>query len=107
MTSLPELDHVVDEAPREEIPDLLGELERLKVRLLARLVSPRPPEQPKRPDRLLTVDEAAERLATTRDHLYRQADRLPFTVRLSAQQLRFSERGIDEFIACGGLEKGC
>jgi len=49
-------------------------------------------------DHLLTVDQAAERLGTTRDWLRRRPE-LPFTVRLSAGQVRYSAKGIDRFIA--------
>jgi hypothetical protein len=38
------------------------------------------------------------RLGTTPDWLYRQAKRLPFTVRLGPRQLRFSSRGITRYI---------
>jgi excisionase family DNA binding protein len=48
-------------------------------------------------DRLLDVAEAAARLGTSRDYLYRHARRLPFTVRVGSR-LRFSSRGIDRFI---------
>ena len=50
-------------------------------------------------DRLLTITEAAEVLRTTKDWLYRHYQQLPFTVRLSERQLRFSARGIEEYIA--------
>ena len=49
-------------------------------------------------DYLLTVKDAADRLATTKDYLHRHADELPFTVRFGHRGLRFSSRGIDEFI---------
>jgi excisionase family DNA binding protein len=48
-------------------------------------------------DRLLTVEEAAQKLGTSRDYLYRNAKRLPFTVRLGGR-LRFSAHGVDRFI---------
>ncbi len=50
-------------------------------------------------DHLLKIDEAAARLGTSPDWLYRHANRFSFTVRLSPRQLRFSARGIDFFIA--------
>lgn len=49
-------------------------------------------------DRLLKIDEAATRLGTSPDWLYRNAGRFSFTVRLSPRQLRFSAKGIDRFI---------
>jgi excisionase family DNA binding protein len=48
-------------------------------------------------DRLLDVDEAANRLGTSADYLYRHSGKLPFTVRIGSR-LRFSARGIDRFI---------
>jgi len=56
-------------------------------------------EAPNEPlaDTLLDVGEAAKRLATTRDWLYRHADKLSFTVR-NGRQLRFSAAGIARYI---------
>jgi excisionase family DNA binding protein len=48
-------------------------------------------------DQLLDVDEAADRLGTSTDYLYRHSGKLPFTVRIGSR-LRFSARGIDRFI---------
>jgi predicted DNA-binding transcriptional regulator AlpA len=49
-------------------------------------------------DRLLTIEEAAEVLHTTKDWLYRNWKKLPFTVSLSPRQIRFSTKGIEEYI---------
>jgi excisionase family DNA binding protein len=49
-------------------------------------------------DELLTVTEAATVLKTTKDWLYRNANELPFTVRLSRKQLRFSAEGLHRWI---------
>ena len=49
-------------------------------------------------DKLLTVSEAAERLNTSEDWLYRAWKTLPFAVKLSRKQLRFSEQGLQKFI---------
>ena len=49
-------------------------------------------------DRLLTVEEAARKLAVSDDWLYRHADKLPFTVRIGDRHLRFSAAGIEKFI---------
>jgi hypothetical protein len=49
------------------------------------------------PETLFDIGEAAKRLATTRDWLYRHAGHLPFTVR-NGRQLRFSARGIARYI---------
>ena len=50
------------------------------------------------PDRLLTVDEAAERLGVTAQWLYRRTRRLPFVVRQDGH-VRFSAAGLARYIA--------
>ena len=59
-----------------------------------------------RDDRLLTVHEAAVILGTSVDWLYRNSKKLPFTRRVSRKQLRFSERGIQKYIARRGSGRG-
>jgi len=85
--------------PPEAVPALIGELERLRATLWTRLVASRDAHDrealPK--DRLLTVEEAAQKLGLSRDYLYRHAKRFPFTVRLGSR-LRFSERGVERYI---------
>ena len=49
-------------------------------------------------DRLVDIAEAAEILHTSIDYLYRHHHTLPFTVRLSPRQLRFSVKGILKYI---------
>jgi predicted DNA-binding transcriptional regulator AlpA len=51
-----------------------------------------------RPDHLLTAQEAAARLSVSVDWLYDRAERLPFTVKLSEQVLRFSSLGLEAYI---------
>jgi len=48
------------------------------------------------PDQLLTAEQAAKRLSTSEDFLYRAKD-LPFRVRLG-RRVRFSARGIERYI---------
>jgi excisionase family DNA binding protein len=48
-------------------------------------------------DQLLSVHEAAERLACSRDWLYRHHHRLHFAVK-NGRQLRFSAEGLDRYI---------
>ena len=82
----------------DDIPQLLGEMERLRAILWARLalrINRPPPTE----DRLLNSADAASRLGISKDWLYRNASRLPFTVRVSEGLLRFSATGIDRFIA--------
>jgi predicted DNA-binding transcriptional regulator AlpA len=51
------------------------------------------------PDQFLTVRNAARRLKVSKKWLYRHADELPYTRRVSPKVLRFSERGIEEALA--------
>ena len=53
-------------------------------------------------DHLLTVDEAAGVLAVDRTWLYRHADTLPFTRRLSTGTLRFSSDRLQEWVRSRG-----
>jgi predicted DNA-binding transcriptional regulator AlpA len=48
-------------------------------------------------DRRLSVEDAAAKLGTSKDWLYRHADTLPFTVRIG-RRLGFSEVGIDCYL---------
>ena len=91
----------VESIQPEEIPALLCQLTALQGLLTSRLVAApanRDASKASEGDVLLDVAEAAQKLGTTRDWLYRNATRLPFTVRLGRRQLRFSARGIGEFI---------
>lgn len=53
---------------------------------------------PERPDRLLTIDQAAPLLALSVKALYARADRLPFTRHLGRGTLRFSEAGLQQWL---------
>ena len=83
--------------PEALIPEVLGELERRKAVLWARLARPALQHGPAA-DRLLTVDQAAVRLGTTKDWLTRNGHKFPFTVHLSSGQLRYSADGITRWI---------
>jgi excisionase family DNA binding protein len=92
----------VDALPAESLPGLIGQAEELKARVWTRLQAgartPAPaPADTSGPDRLLTADEAAERLGVSKRWVYRRADSLPFTRRLTSGTLRFSERGMDRW----------
>ena len=50
-------------------------------------------------DRLLTAQESAKMLAVSPEWLYRNANKLSFTRRLGPKVLRFSQRGIERWIA--------
>jgi predicted DNA-binding transcriptional regulator AlpA len=82
-----------------EIPALLSQVAALQSALAARLLSVQVHRQSvSAEDRLLTVEEAASRLGTSEDWLYRHAPKLPFTVRLAPRQLRFSSQGIAKYL---------
>jgi len=89
---------VIETLTVEEVASARGELSRLDSLLLARLMSaiggltPRPPT-----DRRLSVKEAAAKLGTSKDWLYRHAGTLPFTVRIG-RGVGFSEAGIERFL---------
>jgi excisionase family DNA binding protein len=92
-----ELDHLA-ELPASQVSALLCQVAAVQTALAARLVRALEIGDPAGAgdrDRLLTVAEAAERLACSKDWLYRH--RLPFAVR-NGRQLRFSADGLDRYI---------
>jgi len=60
------------------------------------------PSRVKVEDRLLKADEVARTLGVNRAWVYRHADDLPFTRRLSGQALRFSANGLQEWLGSRG-----
>jgi predicted DNA-binding transcriptional regulator AlpA len=102
LTLLADPDRLAD-VPLELVPALIGETATLQARLWARLqagTAPGPvPAAGKSgaadPDRLLTVKEAGKLLGVADRWMYRHADRLPFTRRLTEGTLRFSLRGLE------------
>lgn len=96
---------VVDTLDLAAMRDLMVQLERASGAIRTRwfvvstdavLAQPKAPEFV--PDKMLTVDEAAMRIGIARDTLYRNADDYPFTRRPRPRSLRFSERGIEEWL---------
>jgi predicted DNA-binding transcriptional regulator AlpA len=45
-------------------------------------------------DRLLTIDQVAQRLSVSKDWVYRNGRRLTFTKKLGPKLIRFSEAGL-------------
>ncbi len=95
------LERAIASATPEEVPALAGELERLRISLWARVMASCDPPlsgpSSNGHERLLTAAQAAERMGISRPWLYKNADRLPFTVRLSRRVL-FSARGLEEWL---------
>ena len=85
--------------PSEAIPAILGDLERLKATLWARLSLPQASGNGtgENGDRLLDAKRAAEMLHTSTDYLYRHSSKLPFTLRMGRKVL-FSKAGIERYI---------
>lgn len=49
-------------------------------------------------DRLLTIDEVAQRLSVSKDWVYRNLKRLPFTKKLGPKLVRFSEASLQKWL---------
>lgn len=84
--------------PNEAIAELRGQIAKLDTLLLCRLFAGSEAPPGASGDRLLAAAEAAQKLGTTEDWLYRHANTLPFVVRVGKKQLRFSETGIERYI---------
>src|SRR5215831_5477110 len=97
----------IAEIPHAHIPRVLGELEGLRVALLAQLIThsvaatlaAKPHEKSQSTDRLLKPTEAAALLKVTTRWLYRHHRSLPFTRKLSRRLLRFDEAGLHRWVA--------
>jgi len=80
--------------PREELPRLLGDLAEISATAHARLASP---SVEARPDELMSVERTAHRLGVSKDFLYRNSERYPFT-RRQGRKLLFSSAGLDAYL---------
>ena len=89
---LDDLDRTIQEAPREALPGLIGELARLQALALVRLTRPAETLQSEPDDRLLTAEEAAPIAGLTVRQL--KTRRLSFRKKLGHRTVRFSERGL-------------
>jgi excisionase family DNA binding protein len=49
-------------------------------------------------DRLLTIDQVAQRLSVSREWVYRNGKRLGFTRKLGPKMVRFSESGLQKWL---------
>lgn len=89
--------------PAAQLPEALAELERLRIVLDTMRIEAAVNDSRKDAgrDRVLNIHEAAPRLNVSESYLYREAHRLPFTVR-TGRSIGFSEHGIEEWIRRGG-----
>jgi predicted DNA-binding transcriptional regulator AlpA len=108
LAAVPTLDSLVahPEQARDLSPhvaaELLAQVAGLQPVLLGRLltgVGHTSGQSGSEDDRLISVSEAASLLGLTEDYLYRHAHQFPFTVRPAPRQVRFSNKGIQRYIA--------
>jgi hypothetical protein len=79
---------LVQAAPNEELPQLLGALAQAQAVALARITAGRPPESA----RNLSAREASERLGVSVSWLHKNAARLPFALRIGRRLVFDSAR---------------
>jgi excisionase family DNA binding protein len=92
-----DLRHLGD-VPTDQIPVLLAQLAAASQQLVARLLSSDVHEEKiANGSRHLTVSATAERTGMSRDYLYRNAEKLPFALRVG-RSVRFSEAGLEKWI---------
>jgi predicted DNA-binding transcriptional regulator AlpA len=86
------------EVPPSHVPAVLGQLAELQAIFLARLMAGANGAMPlmSAPDSNLDIEEAARRLGVSVAYLYRNAGRLPFTVRIG-RRLLFSVEGMERW----------
>lgn len=93
---------LIDGLRSDEAAAAIAELAAIQAALAVRLRQAPPAGAPPsitQPDRLLEPAEAAARLGVTIRWLYRHAHELPFTRRMGRKVLRFSEAGLQRFLA--------
>ncbi len=93
----------VAEMPAEEIPALLGQLERLRAELWRRMISATASENGRSgipaEGLPLSLAEAARMLRTSPDTLYRKWRKLPFAYKDPIDgRVKFSLAGIDKYL---------
>ncbi len=94
-----QLEQAAADVPAEQVPALLGGVEKVRATLWVRLVVPAHNGAPQTApisdkDKLLTPEEAAELLSVKISWLYRNWHHLPFARKLSRKALRFNESGL-------------
>ena len=83
--------------PPSDLPGILGELERLKAAAWMRTTLPAPySEDRDAPEANLSAQKAARSLGVSLAWIYKNARRLPFTLRIG-RRLLFSARGLERW----------
>jgi hypothetical protein len=90
LESLLELANVT---PPDELAQLLGDLERIRVTVFARLTTPRTAEK----EELLSAQQAAPKLHVSANYMYRNHAKFPFT-RREGRKLLFSSSGLNAYL---------
>jgi excisionase family DNA binding protein len=87
----------VAETPSAHLPALVGALAQVQAVALSRLTTPRPEEhRPEARDANISVREAARRLGVSSSYIYKNAESLPFAVRIG-RRLLCSERRLEKW----------
>ena len=82
----------------QEAGEMLVKLSSIQTILMSRVLSGNGNGNHAQQDELLTVEEAANRLNTSVDWIRRHTKTLPFTVRISPKQVRFSAKKIETYL---------
>ena len=89
--------------PADEIPAALAALSAWQSQLAARLLEHSANRQEPQPeDRILIIEQAAERIHETPDWLKRNARRLPFVKHISRKRWLVSETALNRWVARKG-----
>jgi predicted DNA-binding transcriptional regulator AlpA len=105
-TSLTELETTTTDVSADDVPELAGRLEALKVRLVLGVqTASAPPAEKADADRLLDAKQAAALLAVKASWVYDHSAELS-PVRLPGRLLRFSELRLRRWMRRGALSNG-
>jgi predicted DNA-binding transcriptional regulator AlpA len=87
---------------QDDVPEFLGELERIRAIAWSRLTVPSAQVSASPDDELVGVKEASRRLGVSSSYLYQHHNSFPFTRRVG-RSLRFSIKGIESYIQRTGV----
>jgi excisionase family DNA binding protein len=80
----------------EELPDLLGQLETVRLVAHGRLINA--PAVATGPDTSLTVAQAATRLGVSTDYIYRNQQKYSKFMRREGRKILFSSAGLEKYL---------